>query len=191
MVTFRSIVLLAACILLTPFSSIATETLGAGETAEVALAATAEFVLPANTVIELEMVEPVGSKTSKPGDLFQLRVATAVELNGSVLIAAGTPAVGQVVHATRSGTGGKAGELILAARYLDMPHGQVKLRSSFGAAGKNRVGTSAGMVVVTGVFGMLVRGRDVELPAGSPLSARLAIDTIFPQARPEPANAAP
>jgi hypothetical protein len=175
MVTFRSIVLLAACILLTPFSAIATETLGAGEAAEVALAATAEFVLPANTVIELEMVEPVGSKTSKPGDLFHLRVATAVELKGSVVIAAGTPAVGQVVHATRSGTGGKAGELILAARYLDMPHGKVKLR----------------MVVVTGVFGMLVRGRDVELPAGSPLSARLAIDTIFPQARPEPANAAP
>jgi hypothetical protein len=93
------------------------------------------------------------------------------------------------VHATKSGTGGKAGELILAARYLDTPQGQIKLHSSFGAAGKDRTKTAIGMTIAVGALGMLVKGKQVELPVGSPISARLAVDTIFSGTRLEPAGA--
>lgn len=178
--TFRSIVLLAASLLLSPFSSIATQTVVPVPTIEVAPVTAAEFVLPANTVIELEMAETVSSMTSKPGDLFHLRVTTAVMSGSTVLIPAGTPAIGQVVHATRAGVGGKAGELILAARYLETSQGQIKLRSSFGAAGKSRVGAAVVTSVAIGVLGVLIKGKHVELPVGSPLSARLASDTAFP-----------
>jgi hypothetical protein len=136
--------------------------------------------LPANSVIELEMIDSVGSRLSKPGDFFKLRVAQAVKSGDRVLIPAGTPAVGQVVHAARSGGGGKAGELILAARYLDLPRGPIKLRSSFGATGRDRFKASAASSAVIGPFALLIKGTDVELPAGSPLSARLAQDTFFP-----------
>lgn len=136
--------------------------------------------LAANAAIELETIDPVSSKTSKTGDFFKLKVrADVLAADGGVLIPAGTPAVGQVVHAARSGGGGKGGELILAARFVELPQGQVKLRSGFGAAGKARVGATLATSVVVGPFAMLIKGKDLELPAATPLSARLAQDTSF------------
>jgi hypothetical protein len=139
----------------------------------------ADITLPANTVIELELLDGVGSALSKPGDPFRMRVAQDVSRGGRVLIPAGTEALGAVVHAARAGAGGKGGELILAARHLDCAQGPVRLRSSFGAAGKHRVGASIATGLVVGPFAMLIRGKNVELPAGSPVSARLAEDTLF------------
>jgi hypothetical protein len=140
-------------------------------------ATSTDLILPANTVIELEMVDAVSSKTSQHGDLFKLRVAADVKSGTTVVIPAGTPAVGQVVHAEKSHGGGKAGELILAARYVDLPQGQIKLHSSFGAAGKDRSGASMATSIAFGVFGFFVKGKEIEIPAGSPLSARVAMDT--------------
>ena len=144
-----------------------------------AMAPANAVVLPANTNVELEMVDAVSSKTSKHGDMFKLRVALPVKSGDTVLIPAGTPAVGQVVHAEKSHGGGKAGELILAARYIDMPQGQIKLHSSFGAAGRNRTGAALATSIAVGVFGMFVKGKEIEIPAGGPLSARLAEDTTI------------
>lgn len=136
--------------------------------------------LPANTQIELETVDTVGSRLSKPGDFFKLRVAVDVRVDGVLVIPAGTPATGQVVHAAKASAGGKAGELILAARFLSLPQGEVRLRSGFGATGRARTGASLATAMVVGVFGLLVKGKDLELPAGTALSARLASDTPFP-----------
>lgn len=137
-------------------------------------------MLAANTAIELETLDAVSSRTSKTGDFFKLKVrADVLAADGAILIPAGTPAVGQVVHAARSGGGGKAGELILAARYVELAQGQVKLRSGFGAAGKARVGATLATSMVVGPFAMLIKGKDLELPAATPLSARLALDTSF------------
>lgn len=142
--------------------------------------ADSQRTLAANTTIELETVDHVSSKTSKTGDFFKLKVrADVLAADGAVLIPAGTPAVGQVVHAARSGGGGKGGELILAARYVELPQGQVKLRSGFGAAGKARVGATLATSMVVGPFAMLIKGKDLEVPAATPLSARLANDTSF------------
>ena len=136
--------------------------------------------LPANTVIELETLDTVNSRLNKPGDFFRLKVAQDVRVEGVVVIPAGTAATGQVVHAAKAGGGGKGGELILAARFLSLPQGEVKLRSGFGATGRARIGASLATAMAVGVFGMLVKGKDLELPAGTPLSARLAADTLFP-----------
>lgn len=136
--------------------------------------------LAANTVIELETIDAVSSRTSKTGDFFKLKVRADVRAaDGAILIPAGTPALGQVVHAARSGGGGKGGELILAARFVELGQGQVKLRSGFGAAGKARVGATLATSMVVGPFAMLIKGKDLELPAATPLSARLGEDTIF------------
>jgi hypothetical protein len=187
--------LLLATVFLSAVPAIAAETPTPSETAEAAKPGVeqqpdlTQLVLPANTVIELEVVDFVGSNTNKPGDFFHLRLAKDVMLGSVVLIPAGTSAIGQVVHATKSGTGGKGGELILAARYIDAPQGQIKLRSSFGAAGKDRTKTAIGMTIAVGALGMLVKGKQVELPAGSPISARIAVDTYFPGTGVEPTSA--
>ena len=134
-------------------------------------------LLKVNTVIELELVDPVSSKTSKPGDYFKLRVAAPVSSGDVVLIPVGTPAMGQVVHAQKAGIGGKGGELIVAARYLDTPHGQIKLHSGFGAVGKDRTGAALATAIAFGIVGMAVKGKEMALPAGQHVLARVAIDT--------------
>jgi hypothetical protein len=48
---------------------------------------------------------------------------------GSVVAPAGTPGVGEVVHAAHASFGGKAGELILAVRYLELNGTRIPLRS--------------------------------------------------------------
>lgn len=137
-------------------------------------------LLPANTVVELETVDAVSSRSNKPGDYFHLKVRVDVRgADGAVLIPAGTPAMGQVVHAARSSAGGKGGELILAARYIESAQGQLKLRSNFGVAGKARVGASIATAMVVGPFALLIKGRELELPAATALSARLANDFNF------------
>lgn len=135
------------------------------------------ILLPANTIVELEMVDPVSSKTNKPGDFFKLRVAEAIKVGDVVLVPAGTPAMGQVVHAQKASGGGKPGELILAARHIDLPQGQIMLHSSFGAAGKDRTNASMAVSIALGVMGLFVHGKNIDLPVGSALSARIATDT--------------
>jgi hypothetical protein len=135
-------------------------------------------LLPANAVVELEMLDGVSSATNKRGDFFRMRVAQPVRSGARELVPAGTIAIGQVVHAQKAGAGGRGGELILAARYLELPQGQVKLHSTLGAAGANRVGSSLALSVVAGPLALFVKGKTVSMPVGAPLSARLAADTL-------------
>jgi hypothetical protein len=96
-----------------------------------------------------------------------------------VLVPAGTPVHGEVAHATENRWGGIAGELILAARYVQLPKGRLRLRSSIAASGKSRTGASATTVILFGVAGVFVQGDNRTLPAGTPLSARLAEPVTF------------
>jgi hypothetical protein len=131
-------------------------------------------LLPANTVVELELVDPIGSETSHKGDFFKLRVVVPVQVDGKEVVPMGTLAVGQVVHAAKAGMGGKGGELLLAARYLELPAGHVKLRSTFGAAGQGHVVASLVVAELFGPFGLIVHGKHVDLPAGTRIAARVA-----------------
>lgn len=136
-------------------------------------------MLPANTVVQLQTVDPVGSKTSKSGDAFRLRLSQPVFSGGKVMIAVDTPVMGEVVHAARSGIGGKAGELVLAARYIDAPQGKIRLRSTLSAAGKDNTDAALAAALLTGGLGVIIRGKEVELPAGSLVSARLATEVVI------------
>lgn len=173
-------------LLLLPSVVLCAEELPMGEGAVVAepapvMAVAAEpVILPANTVVELRVVQPVSSRSSKPGETFALVLAEPLVVAGVVLLPADTPVQGEVIHAARSGFAGKAGELIVSARYIDAPFGRIRLRSSFGAAGKSHTDTAIALTVATGLFGMVVQGGEKELPAGSLLSARVAVDTAVP-----------
>lgn len=167
--------LLAAC-LACPSVQAATATMPAPAPAELA-PAEAMAALPVvrpDTVIELELVDAVGSRTSRPDDFFALRVAADVSQDGRVVIPAGSAAVGQVVHAQKAGGGGKAGELILAARHVETPGGRIRLRSTFGAAGQHHTVASLVTAQFIGPFAMVVRGGEIVLAPGTRLVARTA-----------------
>lgn len=133
-------------------------------------------LLPALTPVPLVIDAEISSNANKTGDRFPLHVAEDVKEGDLVLIPAGSLGEGEVVHAARSKGGGRAGELILAARFVTVGDKHVRLRSFSAASGNDRTGASIGSSVAIGLFAMLVRGSDLIMPAGTAVSARTAED---------------
>lgn len=133
------------------------------------------------TLVEIEIAEPLSSKVNKRGDKFQLKLAAPIVWNGQPVVPAGTPGMGEIVHADRSRSSGRPGELLLAARYLDASGQQIPLRGfKLGAAGKDRTGLAAGAVFAVGLLGLFIQGGEIEIPAGTRANAKLAADVSLP-----------
>lgn len=130
----------------------------------------------ANTVVILELVDGISSKTNLRGEKFNLRLAEPIRLGDQVLVPAGTAVVGEILHAQKASGGGRAGELTIAARYIDAPSGPIKLRSSVGSAGASHTQAALATSFIAGPFAMMVQGSDRILPAGSRISSKTAVD---------------
>jgi hypothetical protein len=146
----------------------------------VAQTETESRLLPALTPVPLVMDAEISSGTNKPGDRFPFHVAAAVAQGDVVLIPAGSMGEGEVVHAAKSKGGGRAGELVLAARFVTVAGRQVHLRSFSAGSGNDRSGAALGVAVAVGLFGMLVRGSELVMPVGTPVSAKIAEDVQLP-----------
>ncbi|CAN5550034.1 hypothetical protein BH10PSE14_BH10PSE14_24940 [soil metagenome] len=147
-------------------------------------------LIPGGTIVEIAIDDPLDSKTSVIGQHFALHLVTPLQLtDGHFVIAAGTKGVGEVIHAARAHMAGKAGELILVARYLDVDGVQVPLRGfRLGGQGKDNSGLVSAATISIGVVGMLISGGEKRVPPGSIATAKIAVDTVLP---PLPAAAIP
>lgn len=140
--------------------------------------------VPRMTEVAIEILDPLGSKISKSLDTFRIALAEPLTRDGVAVIPAGTPGLGEVVHAKKAGGMGAAGELVIAARFLDFGGRQVRLRSTVvEAQGKSRINgvstlavASAASPLPIGVVGFFIKGGEIELPAGTRAIARLAED---------------
>ena len=156
-----------------------------------AIAPGACCALPDGSPVQLEVVDPISSKTALRGQTFALRLAQPLRTAEGVLLPAGTAGAGEVIHAERSRGGGKAGELILAARYLQGPDGPIKLRGmKLGGSGSDKTGAAMGASLILPLGGF-VRGTEIEIPAGTAASAKLAGAIRLPPMPAAAANAAP
>jgi hypothetical protein len=129
----------------------------------------------AGTLIEIEVGEALDSSRHKRGDNFAISLHAPVTVGDALIIPAGTPGVGEVVHAERARGGGKPGELILAARYLELGGRRIPLRGmKLGAVGldKTQKAMAIGMIPVVGLFSF-VRGGETQIPQGTLASAKL------------------
>jgi len=142
----------------------------------------ASATVPALTPLTLEILADLGSKTSKSGDQFPIRLHEPVVVDGVTVIPVGTPGMGEVVHAKKGGSSGAAGELVLAARYLDYEGARIRLRSmrmDGNGASKirsvNDMAIAAALTVpAVALFGFAVKGGDSDIPSGSLASAKTA-----------------
>lgn len=144
--------------------------------------------VPARTVIEIEITDTVNSKTNSSRDSFAFRLAEPLAVDGRVLVPAGTPGVGEVVHAARARAGGKAGELILAARYLEHNGTRIPLRSlRYGPSqGRDNSGSvmagamvAAATIPMASMIGYLIAGGEVNVPAGTRANAQTAAELVL------------
>jgi hypothetical protein len=137
--------------------------------------------IPAKTVVEVEITEPISSKTNVIGDAFGLKLAAPLMRGDRVVLPARLTGRGEVTHAAKRGAGGKAGELIVNARYLECGDLRIPLgHFHLGVAGKGNVGGAfaAGQVIPFGQF--LVSGDDAVIPAGTGGTAQIKADVVLP-----------
>ncbi|GIX20626.1 MAG: hypothetical protein KatS3mg120_2302 [Erythrobacter sp.] len=146
-----------------------------------------EVLLPKATPVVIAVDKEVGSKISVAGEMFPIRLAQPVELDGVRLLPAGITGEGQVVHAKKAGMAGSAGELILAARYLDYNGRRIELRSfrfieqgdAILSRGKNNVDLAAATNAAIGPLGFFISGGNTTIAPGTLASAKTRNDETF------------
>lgn len=139
----------------------------------------AGMLIPARTIVVLELLQPISTRTAKPGDRFELRVAQPVLISGQTVIPTGSAAIGEVIHAQKGGVFGKAGELLLTVRHVEVNGQRIPMRLFQPAHGKDQTGTAIATWIAVGVFAAFVRGGQIELPADTAISATVAKDTTI------------
>jgi hypothetical protein len=143
--------------------------------------------VPAGTVVEVAVEQDLSSKDQHTGDTFAFQLAAPLIVDGRVVLRAGTPGVGEVIDAAKPGMGGKAGKLVLAARYLDDHGRRITLQSLRLAANghdntmtANAVGLTGFVFMPLGFAGLAVTGGNATVSAGTVASAKVAADLTLP-----------
>ena len=138
--------------------------------------------LAALTPVELEILTPASTKTSTEGQEIRIRVAQPVKAGDKVVIPSGTEGFAQVVQVSRGKLGGKAGELVIGAPYLNLGGQRINLkRLRYGSAsGKDRTQQAVIATAVVGLVGMFVSGGNVDIASGTRANAVVTTDTLIP-----------
>lgn len=127
-----------------------------------------EVVIPDGTEVTLRLVETLDSATASMEDIVRFEVDHDVVVDGVKVIARGAPGRGRVTRAQHRRSFGRKGKLDFAIEVVEAVDGSnVRLRASRELRGKDLHGTAAVVTILTGPFGILVKGREVEVPAGT------------------------
>jgi len=137
------------------------------------------ILIPARTPVIFTLDSAVSSKTALPGTQFLLKVAQDLKINGQVLIPQGTPATGEVIHAQKASGFGKAGELLVTIRYIDLNGNRIKMRSFRPYQGSNKSGTvmAVSQIPYIGLFAGFIQGGEIVMPENTLVEAQLALET--------------
>lgn len=137
--------------------------------------------IPALTPVELVFVGGASSRTSAAGDLVPIRLIDPVVISGQTVLPVGTPGVAEVIQASKARMMGKAGELTLAARYLDHNGHRIPLkRLAYGpSSGRGADGAAMVATMMVGLPGMLLSGGNIDIQAGARANARVSTEIIM------------
>ena len=135
--------------------------------------------VPALTPVSLRIGQDLGSKVSKSGDMFPFTLAEPVLVDGHELLSAGTPGMGEVIHAKKGGFAGAAGELVLTARYLQVGERHLPLRSlTFPAVARDNIGLASAVGIAAGFPALFISGGNVQVPSGTVVMAKTREDFL-------------
>ena len=138
-------------------------------------------LVTAGTAVAVEVVDALSTHDIKSGDLFALRLAAPVIVNGEVVLPAGTPGVGKVVQASKPGMGGKGAKLVVSAEYLTVGGRRLPLQGlKLAGNGEDHsmAANAAGIASIAfaplAIVGFAIHGGDIQIPAGVAGSAKIA-----------------
>ncbi len=127
--------------------------------------------LPADTPIRLRSLEEINSQRNRQGDEILFAVAEDVIVSGRVCLVAGTPVLGTVTDQTAARSWGRGGDLnVEVISTLGLYSDAIGLSGEAGGDGDDKGIEVVAVVLVFGlIFGALVSGSKVEIPAGQEL----------------------
>lgn len=151
---------------------------------------TTNAVLRAGTPITLRILEEVTTKekVARVGQRIKMEVAAPVELNGVVVIPAGSPAEGEVTSVRNKGMWGKSGRLEARALYARVNGRQIRLTGGFDDKGVTGTAGVVGAIAFVPVAGFFITGTSAVLPAGGQVPAFIDedIELAIKAAKPAP-----
>jgi hypothetical protein len=143
----------------------------------------ATLTIPAKTPLTLAFTSEVSSKTAQKDSEILFVLVEDLVIDGQIIVPKGAKALGEVIHVQKSGFGGRGGELILAARYLEHNAQKITLRSlkpyTGLYVGKNNSNTAlaVSMIPYAGLMSLFITGGEIVIPQGTPALALVASDT--------------
>ena len=144
-------------------------------------AAKGKVLLKEGSEVKLKFADDLSSKTATEGDPVNLILDEDIKVGGVVVAKAGCKAVGTITNAKKAGMMGRAGELNMRLEHLKVGDDRVKLRGSKGKEGQGKEGTAVALTVLFGPIGLIKHGKNVEVKAGTPLTAYVDDDiTLAP-----------
>jgi hypothetical protein len=154
---------------------------GAGQP-PTATSSTGEILLREGTDVKLKFADDLSSKTAADDDPVTLILDEDLKVGDVIVAKAGSKALGTITNAKKAGMMGKAGELNLRLEHLTVGDRRVRLRGSKGKEGEGKVGTAVALTVLFGPIGLIKHGKNVEVKAGTLLTAYVDEDIKLPPA---------
>ncbi len=138
-------------------------------------------ILHSGTEIPLNIREELTTEKKKlrVGQRFQMEVAAPIELNGVVVIPAGTPAIGEITDVRDKGMWGKSGYIGARAVSLRLGDRSVRLTGTFDDKGVTGTAGVVGAALLIWPAGFFLTGTSAKIPMGSGVKAFLDEDLMF------------
>jgi hypothetical protein len=150
--------------------------------------------LPLCTVIAVQTIDTVNSKTARPGDFFRFQTINSVDFNGHVVLAEHTTGWGIITVASPAAKGGRAGSLVLEPLYFKTPSGaKIGVVLDHNSSALQASGSSdslpaylgaipvVGVGAAVGAFDYFHHGKDITVQKGT-------IFAVFPSDDPSVAG---
>ena len=134
-----------------------------------------------STPVSLKFATEVNSKTAHEGDPVEFVLDEDLKVGSSIVVAKGSHAVAAVSAAKKAGMMGRPGELSVQLQYLVAGSNHIHLRGTKGREGEGRVGTTVALTVLLGPIGLIKHGKNVDIPAGTALTAYVDQDIWLPE----------
>lgn len=135
--------------------------------------------IPKGTKLIVEFTRDISSKNMTKGEPIPLVISENLILNGVVIIPAGTKVKGYVTVARKAGNMGRAGKLEITVESVKAVNGvDIPLQYIKSARGKDDVAGSAAVIAAVSIIGgFFMKGKNVNIGAGTPFEIEVAENT--------------
>jgi hypothetical protein len=121
--------------------------------------------------VGLKFANDLTSKTAVDGDPVEFVLDDDLRVGEVIVVPKNAHAVATVSNAKKAGMLGKPGELNVQLQYLVAGDNRIRIRGTKGREGESKTGATVALTVLFGPIGLIKHGKNVDIPAGTPLMA--------------------